>query len=178
MDPALLAERLAERAVVTQVAVVAEGVASGRVVERLRVGQVEGGQLRWSTQVDEGRGRRLEADAHPALVVVMERPQVPVGAQPAVLAEPRGAPAESGDPVAFEPVGERPQLLEPERRRRPGDEVLAHRTRCYCVSKASTWSRSGARASRSASSRSSPSTSSSDARARVTSPSRMASSAR
>ena len=40
---------------------------------------------------------------------------------------PGGAPAEPGDPEPLELLGERPQLVETERLRGPGDELLTHR---------------------------------------------------
>ena len=45
-------------------------------------------------------------------------------------ATPRRAPAEPGDPEALEALGERPQLVEPERLCGTSDEVLTHGSRC------------------------------------------------
>ena len=61
--------------------------------------------------------------------IVAEGADVAVRREAAVAVEPRGAPAEPGDPEPLEPLGERPQLVEPERLRGPGDVVLAHRAR-------------------------------------------------
>ena len=63
----------AERLVVAQVAVVAEGVAAGRVVERLRVGERQRRELRRPAQVDERAGRLDRADPL-ATGVVARRP--------------------------------------------------------------------------------------------------------
>ena len=71
--------------------------------------------------MDEGRPGLVAADRL-ALRVIPERPDVAMGLEPAVGVEPRRAPAESGDPVPLEALGERPQGVDPERR--VGDHVL------------------------------------------------------
>ena len=93
VDATLGLVRPTQRPVVAQVAVVAEREAPGRVVERLRVGQVERRQLRRPAQVDEGRGRGHGPDARLALRVVAERPHVAVAARGAVARRPRPRPS-------------------------------------------------------------------------------------
>ena len=119
----------AQRSVIAQVAVVAEAVAPGRVVERLGVGQVERRELRRPAQVDEGRGGLGGADLRRAVGIVAERAHVAVAVEPAIATQPGGAPAEPGDPEPLEALRERPQLIEPEWLSGPGDVVLAHRSR-------------------------------------------------
>ena len=114
---------------VAQVAVVAEAVAPGRVVERLGIGQVERRELRRPAQVDQGRGRLGRADRRRAVGIVAERAHVAVAVEPAIATQPGRAPAEPGDPEPLQPLGERPQLVEAERLGGPGDVVLAHRSR-------------------------------------------------
>ena len=114
---------------IAQVAVVAEAVAPGRIVEGLGVGQVEGRELRRPAKVDEGRGGLRGADSSRAVRVVAERAHVAVAVQPAIAAQPGGAPPEPGDPEPLQPLRERPQLVEAERLGGPGDVVLAHRSR-------------------------------------------------
>ena len=66
------------------------------------------------------------------------------------LRQPGRAPAEPGDPEPLEPLGERPQLIEPERLGGPGDEVLAHgrdATRVRAAAHASGSSRRNPRSS-------------------------------
>ena len=104
----------------------AEREAAGRVVERLGVGEpsVESfeGRRRWTSAAVVSTRADLVAPR-----IVAERPDVAVRAERAVVRQPRGAPAEAGDAEPLEPLGERPQLVEPERLGGPGDEVLAHR---------------------------------------------------
>ena len=69
------------------------------------------------------------ADPRRAVGIVAERAHVAVAVEPAIAAQPGRAPAEPGDPEPLEALGERPQLVEPERLGRPGDVVLAHRSR-------------------------------------------------
>src|SRR6478736_2944937 len=125
VDPALLAIGGAERLVIAQVAVVAEGVAAGRVVERLRVGERQGREPRRPAQVDE-RARGLDRPDPLATGVVGEGPDVAVGAEAAVCRRPRRAPAEPRQPEVLELLGERPHLVQPERLRRTDDVVLTH----------------------------------------------------
>ena len=106
----------------------AEGEAAGGVVERLRVGQGERRQARRAAQVDE-RDRRLGAADRLATGVVAERADVAVRREPPIATEPGSAPAEPGEPEPLESLDERPQIVEPERLRGAGDEVLTHRAR-------------------------------------------------
>ena len=118
----------AQALVVAQVAVVAEREPAGRVVERLGVGQGQGRETRRTAEVDEGRRRLGPADGLPARVVA-EGPDVAVRREPpapSVHAAPQPKP---GDPEPLQLLDERPQLVEPERVRGPGDEVLTHRAR-------------------------------------------------
>ena len=117
-------EPLATRSKVT---VVAEREPAGRVVERLRVGELEGREPRRSTEMDQHRGRLLATDAGSTVGVVAEGADVAVAAQSTVGADPGGSPAEARQAVALEPFGERPQLVDPERFGGPRDELLAHR---------------------------------------------------
>ena len=114
---------------IAQVAVVAEAVPPGRIVERLGIGQVERRELRWPAQVDEGRGGLRGADSCGAVRIVPERTHVAVAVEPAIATQPGGAPAEPGDPEPLQPLRERPQLIEAEWLGGPGDVVLAHRSR-------------------------------------------------
>src|SRR4029079_8785993 len=93
--------------------------------ERLGVGQVERGQLRWTPQVDEG-GRRLDPpDPLGTGVIVVERGEGAVPVEPPVVAKPGRAPAEARDAEPLEALGERPQLIEVERGGREGDITVA-----------------------------------------------------
>ena len=84
--------------------------------------------LRHSAKVDECHGRPGRPDGVPTGIVA-ECPDVAVRPEPAVTAEPRRTPAEAGEPETLEPLGEWPQLVEPERLGSPGDEVFTHRSR-------------------------------------------------
>ena len=106
----------------------AEREAARRVEERLRVGELERGELRRPAEVDEGRGRLDRPDIG-RRGIVAERPDVAMAVEPAVGGQPGRTPAEARHPVALEPLGERPQLIEPERLGGTGDVVLAHRPR-------------------------------------------------
>jgi len=106
---------------------VAEAEATGRVIERLGVGQLERRELRRPAQVHERRGRRNASDPRLAGRIVAERAHVAMAVQPAVVAQPGRAPAEAGDPEPLEFRGERPQLVEPKWLGGPGDVVLTHR---------------------------------------------------
>ena len=125
VDPALAPERRAQALVVAQVAVVAEREPAGRVVERLGVRQGQRRQPRRPPQVDE-RGGRLGRPDPLAARIVAKGTDVAVRLEPAIGPDPGRAPAEAGDPESLQPLGERPQLVEPERLRGPGDEVLTH----------------------------------------------------
>ncbi len=114
---------------IAQVAVVAEAVPPGRVVERLGIGQVERRELGRPAQVDEGRGGLGSADSCRAVRVVAERAHVAVAVEPAIATQPGGTPAEPGDPEPLQSLRERPQLVEAEGLGGPGDVVLAHRSR-------------------------------------------------
>ncbi len=126
VDPALPAIPLAGVANVAQVAVVGEGEPPRRVVEGLRVGRAERAQARRPTEVDEDAAGLHRAHALPRRVVA-ERRGPAVRAEAPVGVDPGRAPAEARDPVPLEPLGERPQLVEPERLRRARHELLAHR---------------------------------------------------
>jgi hypothetical protein len=128
VDPALGTERRPEVLVVEEVAVVAERIAAGRVIERLRVGEGERGKPGGSPEMDERCGR-LDRPDRLAAGIVAEGPHVPVGAELRLAVEPCRAPAEPGDPEPLESLRERPQLVEPERFGSPDDEVLTHRAR-------------------------------------------------
>jgi hypothetical protein len=117
---------------------VAEREPAGRVVERLRVGELKRRETRRSPEMDKHRGRLLATDIGGTVGVVAEGAHVAVAAQPAVGADPRGAPAEARKPVALEPFRERPQLVDPERFRGPGDELLAHLAMIRAVERAPT----------------------------------------
>src|SRR6185436_5936316 len=114
VDPALRPVLRAELAIVTQVAVVAEREPPGRVVERLRVRSGQGRELGGPAQVHERSDRLGRADRL-ATRVVAEGPDIPVRGEPAVGSEPGGAPAEARDAEPLEPLGEWPELVEPER---------------------------------------------------------------
>ena len=125
MDPTFGAVARPVVGVPAQVAVVAEREAAGRIVERLRVGRLERRELRWPPEMDE-EARGLVCAERRGSGIVAERPDVAMAAEPVVVRQPGGAPPEPGDPVPLELLGERPELVEPERLRRSGDEVLAH----------------------------------------------------
>ncbi len=72
VDPALGLERRSEPTPLSKVAVVAEREPSGRVVERLRIGDLEGRQARRSTKVHEQCGGFLAADVPNTLGVITE----------------------------------------------------------------------------------------------------------
>jgi hypothetical protein len=127
-DPALGLEPAPRVADLAQVAIVAEREPLAGIDEWLRVGELEGGQLRGSPQVDQRARRRDGADPRREGVIA-KRPDVAVAPEAAVLPEPSRAPAEAGHAVALEAIRERPELVEPERLCGPGDEVLAHRRR-------------------------------------------------
>jgi hypothetical protein len=76
--------------------------------------------------VDEDGRRRFAADRDAGRVVA-ERTRVAMRVELAVGADPAHGPAEAGDAEPLQALGEQPQLLEPERLRGPGDELLAHR---------------------------------------------------
>ena len=114
--------------VVAQVAVVAEREAAGRVVERLGVGRGRGSTA--STAAGGGRGGCVVSVAADALARRDRRGTPGCRGRlrrPPSAVDPGRAPAEAGDAEPLELLGERPQLVEPERLARPGDEVLAHR---------------------------------------------------
>ena len=128
VDPALGAVRRPEALVVAQVAVVAEREPAGRIVERLGVVEGQRREPRRPAEVDERGGRLGRADLV-APGVVAEGPHVAVRPEAALRREPRRTPAEAGDPEPLELLGERPERVEPERLRGPGDVVLTHRAR-------------------------------------------------
>ena len=104
----------------------AEREPAGGIDERLRVGQLERAQARRTAQVDE-EARGL-GGAEPSRAGSSRKARV---SRCVVEARRRrrshvDAPAEAGDAVALHALGERPQLVEPERLRGPGDELLAH----------------------------------------------------
>src|SRR6478672_5055401 len=108
-----------------EVAVVAEGEAAGRIIERLGVGEREGRELRRPPEVDE-ETRRLSGTHGRRARIVGERPDVAVGLDRPAARQPGGAPAEAGHPEVLEPPGERPELVDPERLGGSGHVVLAH----------------------------------------------------
>jgi hypothetical protein len=126
VNPARLAVALPVRAFPGEIAVVAEGVATGGVVERLRVRDTDGRELRRPPQVDEQRAGHFSPDARPGLVIA-ECADVAVGVELPVRAEPRRAPSEAREPEAFQALRDRPQLADPERLPRHRDVLLAHR---------------------------------------------------
>ena len=130
MDATLGAIAHTPGTVVAQVTVVAEREPAGRVDEGLGVGQIQGGQLRWPPEVDEQAGR-LDRTHVLAARIVAERPDVPVAGQPVVGRQPGCTPAEAGDPVAFQLLGERPQFVDPERLGGPRHVVLTHGSGLY-----------------------------------------------
>ncbi len=93
--------------VALEIAVVAEGVAARRIVERLRVGDADRGEARGPPEVDEERGR-LDQPDRLARRVVAEGPDVAVGLDRTAGAEPRRAPAEPGDSVPLQVLREGP----------------------------------------------------------------------
>ena len=80
--------------------------------------------------MDEDSRGLDRAKGFPARVAA-EGADVPVGRDPAIGRDPRCTPAEAGDPVPLELLGEGPQLVEAERLASPGDVVLTHRERSY-----------------------------------------------
>ena len=140
VDPALLAIALAPRRDLAEVAVVAEREATGRVVEGLRVGDAERRELRGPPQVDERRGG-LDPPHLVTPGIVAEGPNVAIRAEPPIVHRPRRAPAPAGDAEPLEALGERPQLLEPERLGGSGDVVLAHLVAMVTLSEPRSWPR-------------------------------------
>ena len=103
----------------------AEAVSAGRIVEWLRVRQVSveslDGRRRWTSAAVVSMAPHGVTPR-----VVTKRAHVPMAGQPAVGANPGGAPAETGDPEPLQALRELPQLVQPERLCGPGDEVLTH----------------------------------------------------
>ena len=128
VDAPFGAIRGAQALVVGEVAVMAERVAALGIVERLGVLDGQRREARRPAQVDE---RRVVS-----AVPTASRPGSSRKARTsryeasrAVAREPRGTPAEAGQSETLESLGERPQLVEPERLGGAGDEVLTHRAR-------------------------------------------------
>ena len=85
------------------------------------------------------RGRRLDRADALATGIVPKGPEVAVRGEPSVAGQPGRAPAEPGDAEPLEPLGERPELVEPERFRGPGDVVLAHAPRMLARGTLAGW---------------------------------------
>src|SRR5260221_7389273 len=114
MNAALPTVPIAQRPVVTQVAVVTEREPASWIVEGLRVGSSQGGQARRSSEMDE-RGGRFDFPDPLASRVVAEGSDIAVRGEALVTFDPGRAPAKAGDPVPLEALGGRPQLVESER---------------------------------------------------------------
>ena len=79
--------------------------------------------------MDEG-GPGFDGTARRALRVISKGTHVAVGMERTIATDPGRAPAEAGDPVALEALGEGPQLVKPERLGGTDHEVLTHRRGC------------------------------------------------
>jgi hypothetical protein len=70
--------------------------------------------------------RRLAGSDDGGRGIVGEGPDVPVALERAGTGQPGGAPAEAGHAEPLEALGERPELVDPERLARAGHVVLTH----------------------------------------------------